>query len=149
MKEFIKKYRVALICATLIFAAGMLNGVMDTLQFHYAGSPFPKGEETFLGQKEIYWNPSISWKNKYKDYPSDQRPKFFLSTTWLVSLTDAWHLLKTLMLFCFHGAILYSLIHYYKWPRWILFALVMPLNLFFGLAFTIMYAGVLTKKEGD
>lgn len=147
MKGLLFKYRIGLICLALIFTAGMLNGVMDTLQFHYPQSVFPKGEETFLGQGEIYWNPAISWRNKYKDYPMDKRPKFIGATTFLVSLTDAWHLLKTLMLACYHLAILLPIVHWYKLPRWLLLAAVLPLNLFFGVGFTIMYSYVLVKRK--
>lgn len=45
-------------------------------------------------KKQNWWNPNISWKNKYKNNDPTQGPKFFGSTTFLVWLTDAWHFSK-------------------------------------------------------
>ena len=48
-----------------------------------------------------FWNPKISWLNKYKyDSAGKRIPKFFLSTTVLVFLTDAYHLLQFIYLSC-------------------------------------------------
>lgn len=82
---------------TLFFLAGMLNAVMDKLQFHYSHSIF-----SVLNAK--FWNPAISWKNKYKNWPDDKREKFLGSTTIFVGLTDAWHLFQSLWILCFVAA---------------------------------------------
>lgn len=73
--------------------AGLANGVMDTLQFHYSSSPFPKGS--------LFWDPAVSWRNKYKNGSPSQGPRFPGSTTIFVALTDGWHLMKALNL-AFH-----------------------------------------------
>lgn len=149
LHEQIQKYRkywILVACLGLIFLGGLVNGVMDTLQFHYSTSIFPQSEnETFLWKGRQFWDPKESWKNKYKNWPEDPRPAFPGATTWLVSLTDAWHLLKTIMMLCYHLAIVLPLVYLYKFPRWVLLAAVIPLNLFFGLAFTIMYGYVLVR----
>ncbi len=76
----------------LVFIAGMSKGVSDTLQFHYPKSVFA----TFANQEQ-YWNPAISWKNKYKDYDKgDTREAFIFSRSLLVWYTDAWHLAQTI-----------------------------------------------------
>ncbi|RME95485.1 MAG: hypothetical protein D6772_13110 [Bacteroidetes bacterium] len=148
MKQLFKRYGILLICLSLIGVAGLLNGTMDTLQFHYGKSIFPKQvHEQLLGQPRQFWDPTISWKNKYKDWPHDPRPRFPGATTWAVMFTDAWHLLKALMHGCFHLAILIPLVYYYKFPRWIILAAVVPLNLFFGAAFTLMYGHILLDKD--
>lgn len=50
---------------------------------------------------EVFWNPQISWVNKYKyDSLGKRTSKFFLSTTVLVWTTDAYHLLQFIYLSC-------------------------------------------------
>ena len=44
-----------------------------------------------------WWNPQKSWKFKWKNGDPKQGEKFWLSSTWLVWTTDAWHLFKSLM----------------------------------------------------
>lgn len=76
----------------LISFAGMANSAMDTLQFHYPKSVFRK-----LGH-ESFWNPNISWKNKWRDGIPLRGEKFLGSSTVFVGFTDGWHLCKKLML---------------------------------------------------
>lgn len=70
----------------LVGLSGIAEAVMDKLQFHYDISIFSK----YTNQQ--YWNPNLSWTNKYKD--DFVTPKFFGSTTFLVFLTDGWHFFK-------------------------------------------------------
>jgi len=52
-----------------------------------------------MSQKKQNWfNPKISWKNKYKNNDPKQGAKFFGSTTFLVWTTDAWHFFQMIML---------------------------------------------------
>lgn len=83
----VKRYIVP--CASL-FISGCLDGVSETIQYHYSDfqSVFPNANPQF-------WNPSISWVNKYKNNnPADGR-KFFGSEGALVFVTDAYHALRT------------------------------------------------------
>ena len=61
--------------------AGLSEGVMDYLQFRYDG-------------ESKFWNPELSWVNKWKDRDPRKGERFFLSSTALVFLTDGWHLMK-------------------------------------------------------
>ena len=72
----------------LILLSGFFEGLMDRIQFHYNGSLFSKLKN------QVFWNPSISWKNKWKLGDPQKGPKFFMSTTLFVFITDAWHLFK-------------------------------------------------------
>ncbi len=72
---------------------------MDTLAHHYSSSYFQT-------KNEIFWNPEISWKNKYTNYPEDKSPKYPGAKTILAWTTDAWHLFKTIFLSLFTLAIL-------------------------------------------
>lgn len=80
----------------LILLSGMANGLHETLVWHY-----PKFQKKFPSANAQYWNPYKSYENKCKQgegYNPDIRciPKFFGSTSFLVFLTDAKHLLSEL-----------------------------------------------------
>jgi len=65
--------------AVLVFAAGAFEGVMDHLQFHY-------------DKPNQFWNPSTSWRNKYRNRDVSQGMTF--RGKYLVFTTDGWHLMK-------------------------------------------------------
>lgn len=65
----------------LVIIAGLAEGIMDYIWFHY------KGDNSFL-------NPDLSWRNKWKHGNPKYGERFFLSSTILVFLTDGWHLMK-------------------------------------------------------
>lgn len=65
--------------ASLVFAAGGFEGIMDHLQFHY-------------DRPDPFWNPDISWKNKYRGGdPANGRT---FAGKYAVWTTDGWHLMK-------------------------------------------------------
>jgi len=74
-----------------IFSA-ISKAIIDKLQYHFYESVF--NSEKF---NPLFWNPEISWKNKYKNGNVLDGPKFFGSTTIFVFITDAWHLFNTIM----------------------------------------------------
>ena len=86
----------------LLFLAGALNATMDVLSFRYKTSIFSK-----YTKLQEFFNPQESWVNKYKDNNPELGPKFFGSKTFLVFLTDAWHLAKMLMITAFTLAIVF------------------------------------------
>ena len=71
----------------LVLVAGAAKGFNETLQFHWKAfrHSFPKANAQ-------WFNPAISWKNKYKNGDPDAGSKFFLSTSALVMFTDQYHL---------------------------------------------------------
>jgi hypothetical protein len=82
----------------LFILAGFCEAVMDKIQFHYDISIFK------YFKNQLFWDPRISWKNKYKDGDPLKGEKFFLSKSLLVGFTDAWHLFKLFRtLFIFSG----------------------------------------------
>lgn len=109
----------------LFMIAGLCEGVMDYLQFHYY-------------QINFFWNPKLSWKNKWKNGKKEEGEKFFLSSTILVFLTDGWHLMKwcrnrsiDVALFIFNIELDFGIL-------WALFSVV-SLRLFYGIGFWITY----------
>jgi len=85
---------VSLIVALLFWIiASILDSVMDTIKDHWDVSIF-KDNPKF---DEQWWNPKISWINKYENVYSTQRKQitiFGFKFTKQVQFTDAWHNLK-------------------------------------------------------
>lgn len=125
------KVVIALLCLAL---AGVANGICDSLVFHYPKTGFEKGD--------TFWNPYISWKNKYKDGDVNQGPKFPGSTTVFVSLTDAWHLFKMLQLLCIKMAVLFAASMAVKRPWWYWAFAFAALTSFMSLGFKIFYSWI-------
>lgn len=69
-----------------MFLAGAFNGVSQDLLFHYN-----EFENTFPDVNPQFWNPEISWTNKYKNGDPLQGARFPGSTTILVGTTDGYH----------------------------------------------------------
>ncbi len=71
----------------LVFLAGVAKGFNETLQFHWKEfhRQFPKA-------RAEWYNPAVSWKNKYKNGDPNAGPRYFLSTSVLIMFTDQYHL---------------------------------------------------------
>jgi len=72
--------------------SGICDAVIDTLQFHYSKS-------IFTDYNEQWWNPAISWTNKYVDHDVNKGLKKitilgFITIDYPVQLTDAFHFFK-------------------------------------------------------
>ena len=76
-----------IITGSLVFTGGAAKGFNETLQFNYKIF-----EKTFPGANKQWFDPKISWRNKYEGGNPDNGPKFFLSTSLLVMFTDQYHL---------------------------------------------------------
>ncbi|MEO7394305.1 MAG: hypothetical protein ABIU11_05135 [Chitinophagaceae bacterium] len=75
------------VTGSLVFTAGASKGFNETLMFHWKAfrHSFPKANPK-------WFNPNVSWRNKYKDSNPNAGAKFPLSTTVLVMFTDQYHL---------------------------------------------------------
>lgn len=71
----------------LVFLAGASKGFNETLHFHWKEfrRQFPKANAE-------WFNPSVSWRNKYRNNDPEAGPKFFGSTSVLIMFTDQYHL---------------------------------------------------------
>jgi hypothetical protein len=63
------------------------KGFNETLLFNYKIF-----EKTFPGANKQWFDPKVSWRNKYEGGNPDNGPKFFLSTSAFVMFTDQYHL---------------------------------------------------------
>ena len=88
-----------MISMILIFLSAICNSIMDVCSFHYENSVFSK-----LNPK--FWNPAISWKNKYIDGDvSKGMRKLFWKINYPTAFTDSWHFFKSSMIILIVGAI--------------------------------------------
>lgn len=86
-----------------IILAAMSNAAMDKVNFHYSSSVFSE-----LGKEEFY-NPMLSWTIKWANDQEGNvlvgEEKFWGSSRWFVSLTDFWHLSKSMWIWCMSFAV--------------------------------------------
>lgn len=71
---------------TAMFLAGAVNGINQDLLFHYY-----EFESTFPNANPQFWNPDISWRNKYLNGDPTQGERFLGSSTIFVGFTDGYH----------------------------------------------------------
>lgn len=123
---------MTILIGILFFAiAGICEAIMDTLQFHYSYSVF------YSLRNRLFWDPSISWKNKYKNGDPLAGSKFPGSTTIFVGLTDAWHFFKLLRnLAIFIGILFFT---WYCGGVWLGVFWTILARIVFGITFTIFY----------
>lgn len=86
-----KKWKDYLISGSAMFVSGMLDGTVESINYHYETGFKPR----FPNANDQFWNPAVSWKNKYKNGDPLYGPKFVGSTTLFAFTTDAYHLLRT------------------------------------------------------
>lgn len=105
--------------------AGIAEGVMDFLNFHYNGV-------------SNFWHPDLSWKNKWENGDPLKGERFFLSSTALVFITDGWHMMKFIRNRCFDLAVLFLCLYLglsFCWSVSVMFAY----RLAFGIGFYLGY----------
>lgn len=120
---------------SLIFIAfaGIANACMDVLKTRrWCSSLFR------IFRKDDWFNPAVSWRNKWKNGDPLQGERFLGSSTFLVWLTDAWHFLKMIMIV----SICLSVIAYVPLFNWyvdlilLLLAFTLSFELFYGIIFS-------------
>lgn len=127
---------IVLICWAL---AAVCNAVMDVIAFKFKRS-------IFGNLNENYWNPSKSWRNKYKDKMAYKGPAFIGSTTVFSFLTDAWHLFQFLsnsFLALSVSFAIYDLMNISIWQTLLLF---IALKTTWGFFFEAFYGKIFRKK---
>ena len=77
---------ITLIILSVVFAilSGISKAVMDL------------SEESKIKGNPLFWHKNKSWQNKWKNGDKKQGEKFWLSSTFFVAQTDAWHLFGVL-----------------------------------------------------
>lgn len=82
-----------IIPASLVFVSGMSDGINQQILFHY-----PDFKKVFPKSNDHFWNPKISWTNKYElnDEGRIMGEKFPFSSSVFVFTTDGYHATRTL-----------------------------------------------------
>jgi len=122
--------------------SGALDAVMDTLKDHYSISVFSKMDQQF-------WNPTLSWRNKYINGDPAQGHRTFnllgINLQLPDALSDAWHIAKILRE-GFNILAILSMFFVFVSFSWTLFAATLfALILFRDGTFVLLYNKLLRK----
>ena len=82
-----KRYHLLILAFMLITLGGMCYGLKETVTHHYGAFA-----ERFPQANPLWWNPALSWRQKYEGGIQAQGAAFPGSTTVFVFVTDAYHL---------------------------------------------------------
>ena len=125
---------ITLIILSIVFSviSGFAKAIMDLSE---------EGKLKF--KKKSFWIKELSYINKWKNGDKKQGEKFFGSSRWFVSLTDAWHLFGLIFRLSFATSFLLVgyLIALNNWHYFLL--LNYPL---FALVFHIFHTYKILKK---
>jgi hypothetical protein len=126
--------RSAIIIVILLFMSGaFFNSIMDVLQFRYEKSIFKNNVN------QQFFNPKISWRNKWKDGDPEKGEAYPGSSTVFVLFTDAWHLAQFLMFTCFEVAVIFLLYKLYRFNWYILTLIFLGMKVLFGMTFELFF----------
>jgi hypothetical protein len=95
-----------IIITILFYLSGAAYGITQGILFHY-------NKYYRFNLNPYFWNPDVSWLNKYKS-GSITEPKFFGSTTFLAWTTDAYHLFSTISRFILIASFVFIPMYYYN-----------------------------------
>lgn len=124
-----------MISLILVLLSGIFKAVMDKLQFHYFDS-------VFKNLKSSFWNPKVSWINKYKDNDPELGEKFPGSSTIFVWATDAWHLFQSINIILLMLAIVfYESFTGYKILDFIIYRIA------YSFTFELFFKFIFSKKN--
>lgn len=136
--------RPVVLSVVMMAVAGFWNANMDTVAFHFS-------ESVFEGKKDEYYNPAISWQNKWwKDPVTGEidvdREKYWGSSRWFVKFTDYWHLAKSgMLMFVFLSVVFYRR---GKGSRWWEYGIdYILLYLAFTFTFSLFFGVLLLRKK--
>ena len=104
-----QKYKLQPAPLSLMYVSGAAKGLSDVLMFHYANF-----QEVHPGANPQFWNPDISWLNKYKNGDPAQGEAFPLSSTLFSPFLDGWHGSNSLSKVSCIGAVVIKIGHKQK-----------------------------------
>ena len=112
-----KRINNYIISGSMVMLAGAADGVNQALSYHYEGF-----KRVFPNANDKFWNPVISEANKYKNRDPGQGAAFPGSRTWLVFLTDGYHLTRFIDHLFMSGAVAVKIVGYEK-KKWYVYLL--------------------------
>lgn len=105
---------------------------MDVVSFRWDDCVFQRYDRT-------WFDPELSWINKWKQGRKENGEAFLFSSTMLVWLTDFWHLCKTLMIL----ALVISIVLYNPIISWYIDIIIYFIA--FTWTFEIFYSKILVE----
>lgn len=127
--QVLKKKDIAPLCLT--FTAGMFEGTAEALKFHY------DRVDRKLSLNDSFWDPEISWRNKYKNGDPAQGERFTGSSTTLVWTTDGYHAMRFGRNACIMTGMSLKFGDKQKWYEYLLEIIAYYLS--YQLGFTVTY----------
>ena len=114
-----------------MLVGGTSDAVVEVLRHDY-----PAFKRTF-NLSDTYWNPAVSWRNKWKDGDPAKGEAFPGSSTVFVFTTDGYHLMRSIN----HGAIMAAIVikigHKQKWYWYA--ADLLSYSAFYSIGFNLTY----------
>jgi hypothetical protein len=125
--------------------AAIADAVMDKISFHYDKSIFIKSPDTI--DHKYFWDPSISWRNKYKGRIKRNGAKFLGSTTIFVMFTDAFHLFQAVMNFFIIVTVITGLYltPYMSWSWWEIGLIFIGYKVVYSSTFELFFGKLLNR----
>lgn len=134
-------WRARLLPASMHFLGGASNGLRQTLLFHY-----DKFQQRHPGADPQWWDPAISWENKYKrdatgELAKPYQERFFMAKTMLAWTTDGYHATGTLQYAFITAGIVIDLNKRQHWMHYLFDAAVYTVarNAGFHSTYSILY----------
>ena len=125
---------IMLIILSVVFSilSGISKAVMDL------------SEESKIKGNPLFWHKNKSWQNKWKNGDKKQGEKFWLSSTFFVAQTDAWHLFGVLFRISF--AVAYTCIGMLTTVSYFYLFGVVVAYILFATSFHIFYTFKILRK---
>jgi len=125
---------ITLIILSVVFSilSGISKAVMDL------------SEESKIKGNPLFWHKNKSWQNKWKNGDKTQGEKFWLSSTFFVAQTDAWHLFGVLFRISF--AVAYTCIGMLTTVSYFYLFGVVVAYILFATSFHIFYTFKILRK---
>ena len=100
--QYNKEIKKVIITSSLVGISGAFDGTAEYLKFHYR-------------EPNQFWNPNLSWTNKWKNGDPLQGEKFWQSSRALVWTTDGYHLMRFSSNVFMMGALVINIGEKQKW----------------------------------
>jgi hypothetical protein len=100
-------------------------------------------DSIFKDLNEYWWDPTFSWRNKYRGLSPYLGPKFIGSTTIFVFVTDAWHLFKSIKLNSLFFGVAFISMEMLGEFNWGIICLTVAARVVYGVVFTVLYDKIL------
>lgn len=123
--------------AALVALSCACRSAKDKVAHHYDQSVFSRLNPRF-------WDPSVSYRNKWKNGNKREGERFWGSSTIFVNLTDAWHLFSSLELLCAHLALSIGVSQFVPVH---LLLILLGVKIIYALCFNFCYDYLLRKSR--